>query len=332
MFFRVARSLQLLGFLFLIPVTSSRAQQSPPTPALQGQSLSQPAATRWSEIAANKYTVLPDVVYSTQNNYQLKLDLWRNNSAKGPIPTLIYIHGGGWVFGDRTGATPQLFPYFERGWNIVNVEYRMAYVSPAPAAVEDCRCALRWVIRNAKQYNLDVTRIVVTGHSAGGHLSLTTGMLTPDAGLDVECPGDETLKVAAIVDWFGPTDVPDILQGPNKKSYAEAWLGTQTDRIGIAKKVSPLTYVGKDNPPTIIIHGDADGVVPYEESVHLNQALTAAGVPNELITIKGGGHGGFTDEEQLRAFDRIWAFLDAHLPPTPPTLPPTAPPPSTGTH
>jgi acetyl esterase/lipase len=287
----------LLLFFFCAP---SRAQQ--------------PSESRWSEIAGNQYTVMPDVVYGVQNNYQLKLDLWRNQSAKQPVPTVIYIHGGGWVFGDRTGATPQLFPYFQRGWNIVNVEYRMAYVSPAPAAVEDCRCALKWVIRNAKQYNLDVTRIVLTGHSAGGHLSLTSGMLTPDAGLDVECPGDEVLKVAAIVDWFGPTDVNDILQGPNKKTYAEEWLGTQANREAIAKRASPLTYVSASNPPIIMIHGDVDAVVPYEQSVRLHQALDAASVPNELVTIKGGGHGYFSDAEQLRAYDRIWAFLDAHLP------------------
>jgi acetyl esterase/lipase len=296
-FFRCSLLCLLLLSVFAVPSRALQADQS-----------------RWSEVAGNKYIVNPDVVYSVQNNYQLKLDLWRNQSAKQPVPTVIYIHGGGWIFGDRIGATTQLFPYFQRGWNIVNVEYRMAYVSPAPAAVEDCRCALRWVIRNAKQYNLDITRIILTGHSAGGHLSLTTGMLTPDAGLDVECPGDEVLKVAAIVDWYGPTDVNDLLQGPNKKTYAQEWLGTQPNREEVAKRASPLTYVSPSNPPIIMIHGDEDAVVPYSQSVRLHQALDAASVPNELITIKGGNHGSYPDAEQLRAYDRIWAFLDTHLP------------------
>jgi acetyl esterase/lipase len=296
-FFRSSLLCLLLCSVFAVPSRALQTDQA-----------------RWSEVAGNRYIVNPDVVYGTQNNYQLKLDLWRNQSAKQPVPTVIYIHGGGWIFGDRIGATPQLFPYFQRGWNIVNVEYRMAYVSPAPAAVEDCRCALRWVIRNAKQYNLDITRIILTGHSAGGHLSLTTGMLTPDAGLDVECPGDEVLKVAAIVDWYGPTDVNDLLQGPNKKTYAEQWLGTQPNREEVAKRSSPLTYVSPSNPPIIVIHGDEDGVVPYEQSVRLHKALDAASVPNELVTIKGGNHGYYPDADQLRAYDRIWAFLDAHLP------------------
>jgi acetyl esterase/lipase len=283
------------------------------TPSAPAQ---QTKAERWSELAGNRYTVNPDVVYGMQNNYPLKLDLWRNQSAKEPVPTVIYIHGGGWIFGDRTGAVPQLFPYFQRGWNIVNVEYRMAWVSPAPAAVEDCRCALQWVIRNAKQFNLDTSRIIVTGHSAGGHLSLTTGLLTPEAGLDVECPGDEILKVAAVINWYGISDVNDVLAGPNRKNYAEEWLDAQANATAIAKRTSPLTYVSKDSPPVISIHGNADTVVPYEHSVLLHKALSKVGVPNELVTIDGGGHGFFSESETLRAYDRIWAFLDAHLPKT----------------
>src|SRR5438477_8117682 len=102
-------------------------------------------------------------------------------------------------------------PYLEMGWAVVNVEYRLARASLAPAAVEDCRCALRWVIKNAKDYNFDINRIVVTGHSAGGHLALTTGMLPASAGLDRECHGPEELKVAAIINWYGITDVNDLL-------------------------------------------------------------------------------------------------------------------------
>ena len=110
--------------------------------------------------------------------------------------------------------------------NVVNVEYRLARTASAPAAVEACRCALRWVIQHAKEYGIDVNRLVVSGGSAGGHLALTTGMLPASAGLDRQCPGPDNLKVAAIVNWFGISDVNELLDGPNMKAYAVAWLGS----------------------------------------------------------------------------------------------------------
>ena len=269
-------------------------------------------AQDWAATASNHYLIFPDVQYGYANNYSLKLDVWQRKDATTPVPTVIYIHGGGWVFGDRTGATPMFLPYLEMGWNVVNVEYRMASVSLAPAAVEDTRCALRWVIRNAKQYNIDVDRIVLTGHSAGGHLSLITGMLPQGSALDNECTGDEKLRVAAIINWYGISDVGDLLQGPNQKNYALMWMGSQKDAQAIAKEVSPLTYVRSGLPPILSIHGDADPVVPYEQSVRLHKALTAAGVPNELVTIKGGGHGWFTDERTRFAYEKLHSFLRAH--------------------
>ena len=265
----------------------------------------------WADVVSNHYLIFPDIQYGFQNNYSLRLDVWQRKDAAGPAPTLIYYHGGGWIFGDRTGATLMFAPYLAMGWNVINVEYRMASVSLAPAAVEDCRCALRWAIRNAKQYNIDLTKIVLTGHSAGGHLSLIVGMLPDGTVLDNECTGTEKLKVAAIVNWYGPSDVNDLLQGANVKNYAQMWVGSQLDAQAIAKEVSPLTYVRAGLPPIISIHGDADDVVPYSQSVRLHKALAAAGVTNELVTIKGGWHGQFTDEQTRFAYERLHAFLRA---------------------
>jgi acetyl esterase/lipase len=232
--------------------------------------------------------------------------------ATAPLPTLIWIHGGGWVGGTKESSLFSLIPYMEMGWNVVNIEYRLARVSRAPAAVEDCLCALRWVIRNAKQYNFDVDRLVVSGSSAGGHLALTTGMIPASAGLDRECPGNERLKVAAIVDWYGITDVADLLDGANMKAYAVTWLGSQPDRVEIANRVSPLTYVRPGLPPIISIQGDMDPTVPYSHSVRLQDALKKAGVDGELVTIPGGKHGGFTRAENERAYAAIRAFLARH--------------------
>jgi acetyl esterase/lipase len=195
---------------------------------------------------------------------------------------------------------------------VVNVEYRLARVSLAPAAVEDCLCALRWVIHNAKEYNVDTNRIVVTGNSAGGHLALTTGMIPASAGLDRQCPGPEELKVAAIVNWYGITDVADLLEGANRKVYAVTWLGSLENRKEIAARVSPLSYVRPGLPPVLSIQGDADPTVPYTHSVRLHAALEKAGVSNKLITVPGGLHGNFKPEEYPRLYGEIRDFLTSH--------------------
>jgi acetyl esterase/lipase len=269
-------------------------------------------AQQLSSGITNPYRVTPNITYLTANNFEAKLDVYARSDVAAPQPTLIWFHGGGWTGGAKEGATFNLVPYLEMGWNVVNVEYRLARVSPAPAAVEDCLCALRWVIRNAKQYNFDVTKLVVSGSSAGGHLALTTGMIPGSAGLDRQCPGNETLKVAAIVDWFGITDVGDLLEGANMKTYAVQWLGSLPNRAEVASRVSPLTYVRAGVPPIISVHGDADPTVPYTHSVRLHDALRKAGVDGELVTVPGGRHGGFSRAENERAFAAIRAFFAKH--------------------
>ncbi len=258
------------------------------------------------------YRIATDLTYVTASNFEAKLDVYARSDVTTPQPTLMWIHGGGWTGGAKETALFSLLPYMEMGWNVVNVEYRLAKVSLAPAAVEDCLCALRWVIRNAKPYNVDVARIVLSGGSAGGHLALTTGMIPAAAGLDRECPGNEELKVAAIVDWFGITDVADLLEGPNMKTYAVQWLGSRPDRAEVARRVSPLTYVRSGLPPIISIQGDMDPTVPYSHSVRLQEALKKVGVDGELVTIPNGKHGGFTRAENERAYAAVKAFLAKH--------------------
>lgn len=263
----------------------------------------------WMTDAGSAYWMTPDITYQTANNQSVKLDVWYRHDVKTPSPTLVFIHGGGWIFGSKEGAVLNFLPYMEMGWTIVNVEYRMASQSPAPAAVEDTRCALRWVYRNAKQYNFDTNKIVLTGQSSGGHLALITGMLPNGTGLDNNCYGDENLKVAAIINWYGISDVSDLLQGKNLRSWAIMWMGSQPNQAEISRKVSPLTYVRADLPPILTVHGDSDSVVPYSQSVRLHAALDKAKTPNKLITIKGGDHGGFSQADYVRSFKEIKDFL-----------------------
>ncbi|MBM3778680.1 MAG: alpha/beta hydrolase [Acidimicrobiia bacterium] len=283
-------------------------------PLARGQTL----PDRFVQVAGS-YRVVSNVTYLTANNYESKLDLYVPR-ADGPRPVLMYIHGGGWTQGSKESSALTPLPFLEMGWAVVNVEYRLARVSLAPAAVEDCRCALRWIYRNAKEFNFDLDRIVVTGHSSGGHLALTTGMLSSRDGLDYLCPGDrgpgpvntDEMKVAAMVSWYGITDVAELLSGPSRRAYAEAWLGNLPDREALAKRVSPLSYVRSGLPPTLLIHGDADPVVPYSQAVRMSQALERAGVPQEMVTVPGGGHGGFSDQENIRIYAAIRAFLARH--------------------
>jgi len=280
------------------------AVAAPPTVLAQ---LSAPAT--WATHAANEYQTFPNITYLTANNYEDKLDVYKRRDAAAPQPTLIWIHGGGWTGGTKESAVMSLMPWFEMGWNVVNVEYRLARVSLAPAAVEDCLCALRWVASQAKTYGFDANRLVVSGDSAGGHLALTTGMIPESAGLDRECPGVPLPKVAAIINWYGITDVNDLLEGPNQKTYAVTWMGGMPDRDAIARRVSPLNYVRSGLPPILTIQGDADPTVPYSHGVRLRDALEQAHVPNQLLTIPGGKHGNFTPEERTRIYLTIREFL-----------------------
>lgn len=268
-----------------------------------------------------RYEVHPNIVYHTANNYEARLDVYQPPDAKQPTPVVVMIHGGGWIEGTKEGRVLEMMPYLQMGFAAVNVEYRLGRVSRAPAAVEDCRCALHWIFANAKKYNFDPERVVLEGGSAGGHLALITGMLTPAAGFDREChaPDDDIWKanpgtekdprVAAIVNWFGIADVVDELHGANAKGYAVVWLGNQPDADEIAKRVSPVNYVTKNAPPIITIHGDKDELVPYSQSVRLHKELDAAGVPNRLYTVPGGNHGGFSAEENQKIWSAIRQFL-----------------------
>jgi len=258
-------------------------------------------AATFAAYLATGNQVTSNITYLTASGVELKLDFYRPRGAPGPLPTALLFHGGGY----RAASTKEAFalnaiPWLQMGWNAVNVEYRSSGVALAPGAVEDARCALRWVVENAKQYNVDIDRIVITGQSAGGHLAYLAGMLPESAGLDRRCLGSGPLKVAAIVSWYGVFDYTTLVEDP-ARDYAITWIGPQPNRMEVAKLVSPMTYIRAGLPPTIVIHGDADPTVPYEQAVRGTEALKKVGVPTELVTVPGGRHGNFPREHVLRA-------------------------------
>ena len=281
--------------------------------------LSQTSNDRWIDYVAGDYDIFPNITYAKANNIELKLDLYLPKNRTNPTPTLILFHGGGWVDGQKERNVLYLLPYLAMGWAAVNVEYRTGHQSPAPAAVEDTRCALRWVGYHAREYSLDPSKFVLTGTSAGGHLSLITGMLPANTVFDRQCTiqGNDRWntatvpepKVAAIVNWFGISDVADLLDGPNAKNYVREWFGSMSNAEQLAKQVSPINYVRAGLPPIITIHGENDDIAPYNHSVRLHAALDKAGVPNQLVTIRGRKHGGFNRDEMASSYTAIREFL-----------------------
>jgi acetyl esterase/lipase len=221
-------------------------------------------------------------------------------------PGIIVIHGGGWIQGDKERMVERFcLPFIQKGFVVANVEYRLAAVATAPAALNDVLKAAQWFRDHAADYKVDEKKIVVTGGSAGGHLALMTGMLPASAGFGPE------IKIAAIVNFYGIDDVADQIQGPNQRDYAVTWIPEQPDRMDLARRLSPLTYVRKGLPPVLTIHGDADPIVPYDQAVRLTSALKEAHDDATLITIPGGQHG-FPPEKMAEIYPKIFAWLKKH--------------------
>ena len=287
--------------------------------ALEAPAVLAESATQFVDLIGDRYGIRPNMTYAIANNVELKLDLYLPQDVKEPVPLVINFHGGGWVEGNKEGSMLELLRYMQMGFAVANVGYRLGRVSRAPAAVEDTRCALRWLTRRATQYKIDTRKIILTGGSAGGHLALITGMLPAGNPFDRACATDDTtrwvsgteppLAVAAIISYFGITDVEDLLSGPNAKHYAIEWLGAATNRETLAKSVSPIQYVRAGLPAIFTVHGDADQLVPIAHATRLHEALNKAGVANEMMTIPGGGHGGFSPTESQRISAAIRAFL-----------------------
>ena len=255
------------------------------------------------------YTAQLDVVYTKVKDWEGRMDIYFTSKEIKPAPVVINIHGGGWNHGVKESQTG-FNTFFKEGFAVANIEYRLTGQATAPAAIEDTRCALIYLIKNAKELNIDVNKIVIMGGSSGGHLALMGGLLGSDHRFDTNCPGVENIKVAAIIDKYGITDVWDWGYGKILTSKsAITWLGDKAKDETFAKSVSPINYITKDSPPVFIVHGDADPTVPYQQSVDLHKKLLDAGVKTEFITVKGGLHGKFEKEKNNEINKAIVSFI-----------------------
>jgi acetyl esterase/lipase len=255
------------------------------------------------------FTTQLNVVYTKVNDWEGKADLYLPPFSAKPTPLIINIHGGGWKNGVKESQTG-FSTFFKAGYAVANIEYRLTGQATAPAAIEDVRCALIYLIKNAAALHIDVNRIIIMGGSAGGHLALMGGLLANDHRFDTNCSGVDGIKVAAIIDKYGITDVWDWAYGKNITSKsATQWLGSKAKDSSFAAAVSPMTYVTKYSPPVLIVHGDADPTVPYQHSVDLYNKLRSVGVVTEFITVPGGLHGKFEKDKNTEINNAIVQFV-----------------------
>lgn len=255
------------------------------------------------------FTAQLNVIYTQVKGWDGKMDLYLPPKDKAPSPIVINIHGGGWNKGVKESQTG-FNTFFKLGFAVSNIEYRLSQQATAPAAIEDVRCAIVYLIDHAKILNIDVNKIVIMGGSAGGHLALMGGLLGSDVRFDKNCAGLNNIHVAAIIDKYGITDVWDWGYGKVLTSKsAKQWLGDKAGDEKFAKSVSPITYVTKNSPPVFIVHGDADPTVPYQHSVDLHKKLVDLGVKTEFITVEGGLHGKFDKEKNSEINKKITSWL-----------------------
>lgn len=255
------------------------------------------------------YVAQIDVVYTKVKDWEGRVDLYFAPKAEKPTPIVINIHGGGWRSGTKE-SQGGFNSFFKAGFAVANIEYRLSGQATAPAAVEDTRCALIYLIKNAKELNIDPNKIVIMGGSAGGHLALMGGLLADNHRFDKNCKGVDNVKVAAIIDKYGIADIWDWTFGPESKSSSpKLWLGDYVKDEDFIKSVSPIYNVNKNSPPIFIVHGDADPIVPYQQSVDLYKKLQKLGVKSQFITVEGGQHGKFEKSKNDEINAAIMQFI-----------------------
>ena len=256
----------------------------------------------------NGYSSQLNVIYTSAPDWEGKMDLYLPSKEKGPSPVIINIHGGGWSGGSKD-TQGGFSSYFKAGFAVANIAYRLSGQATAPAAVEDTRCALIFLIKNAKSLNIDVNRIIIMGGSAGGHLALMGGLLANDSRFDTNCPGVKNIKVAAIIDKYGIVDVGDKRYGKFRSGSEKKWLGEKLNDQTFIESVSPIYQLKKNSPPIFIVHGNSDPTVPIQQSIDLKKKLDDLGIKNEFMIIPGGLHGQFSADQNTEINNAILKFI-----------------------
>jgi acetyl esterase/lipase len=275
--------------------------------------------------------LLADLEYARVGGRSLKLDLYLPENSPGPHPLILWVHGGGWQAGDKAQCRPALMlQQLDPRFAVASVGYRLTGEAGFPAQIQDCKAAVRWLRAHADKYNLHPERFAAWGSSAGGHLVALLGTSGEARSFEVGDHLEVSSRVQAVCDYYGPTDLIEMGRVPGYESHAKADSpegrllgGAPAEVPRVAAAANPVAYVDAADPPFLIVHGDADPVVPRQQSQLLEQALKKANVPVTLTMLPGARHGGpeFTSPQMLR---QVHAFF-VHRLLGQPALEPSAP-------
>jgi acetyl esterase/lipase len=238
-----------------------------------------------------------DVVYADVDGHKLKLDIAYPKANQGKIPAILNFHGGGWLMGDKNPN--EAIIEAQHGFVGISIQYRKTDVAKFPAAVHDCKTAVRWARANAKKYGIDPARIAVMGGSAGGYLAAIVGVSNGVPYLEGDGPYKEySSSVQAAIDQFGPIDFARMNDVPGTMNHNLA-SGPESQFIGkpvqeapdLVKKANPITYVDANDPPILIMHGEKDLDVIIQQSELFYEALIKSGVKTRFVRVQNAGHG-----------------------------------------
>ena len=275
------------------------------------------------------YTV-PDVVFSHALPEGLKMEIIIPWHAKGdkpaPHPTIVFVQGSGWTFPDIQKQLPQLSQYARMGFTVATVTHRNAAEGHAfPAYLQDVKTAIRFLRANAEQYGVDPEHVCVFGTSSGGNAALLVGLTGDDERFKTEEYKEYSDKVQCVVECYGPTDLIkmlpeqyiDMMRNPamDNTPFIAPFRGLVGDRDirQVLHEMSPVNYIDSCDklPPTLIVHGDADEIVPYAQSTLMLEKLHDAGAIVRMICVKNAPHSGNFWSEELH--HEIQSFIGEYI-------------------